>query len=95
MTYTVTLKPSDKQFSVDPGESVLEAALRQAVVLPYGCKNGACGSCKALLVSGSVLAGEVLLGWHSFELGGIVAIPYAIPALVLIVMLMVANAKTR
>ena len=58
MTYTVTLKPSDKQFSVDPGESVLEAALRQAVVLPYGCKNGACGSCKALLVSGTVELGE-------------------------------------
>ena len=58
MTHTVTLKPSDKQFSVDPGESVLEAALRQAVVLPYGCKNGACGSCKALLVSGTVDLGE-------------------------------------
>ncbi|MBL8975884.1 MAG: hypothetical protein JNK56_35100 [Myxococcales bacterium] len=49
----------------------------------------------ALLVSGSVLAGEVLLGWHSFELGGIVAIPYAIPALVLLVLLMIGNAKSR
>jgi len=33
---------------------VLTAALRQGVMLPYGCKNGACGSCKGKIVSGSV-----------------------------------------
>lgn len=47
------------------------------------------------LVAGSIVAGEVLLGWSNFELGGIAAIPYAIPALVLIVMLMIGNAKSR
>ncbi len=62
MTHTITLKPSDKQFSVDDDETVLEAALRQAVVLPYGCKNGACGSCKARLISGTVE-----LGAHSAQ----------------------------
>jgi CDP-4-dehydro-6-deoxyglucose reductase len=33
---------------------VLAAALRQGFVLPYGCKNGACGSCKGKILSGSV-----------------------------------------
>jgi len=33
---------------------VLTAALRQGFVLPYGCKNGACGSCKGKILSGSV-----------------------------------------
>jgi hypothetical protein len=47
------------------------------------------------LIAGSILAGEVLIGWQKFELGGVAAIPYAIPALALIVLLMVANAKTR
>lgn len=47
------------------------------------------------LIAGSILAGEVLIGWQKFELGGVVAIPYAIPALALIVLLMVANAKTK
>jgi CDP-4-dehydro-6-deoxyglucose reductase len=60
MTYTVTVKPSGKQISVEPDEFVLDAALRQTVVLPYGCKNGVCGSCKAQL-----LAGTVALGSHS------------------------------
>jgi CDP-4-dehydro-6-deoxyglucose reductase len=33
---------------------VLAAALRQGYVLPYGCKSGACGSCKGRILSGSV-----------------------------------------
>jgi CDP-4-dehydro-6-deoxyglucose reductase len=51
---TVTVQPSGQQFEVGEGETVLAAALRQAIILPYGCKNGACGSCKGRIVSGSV-----------------------------------------
>jgi CDP-4-dehydro-6-deoxyglucose reductase len=50
----VTVAPSGQQFQVEEGETVLAAALRQGVMLPYGCKNGACGSCKGRIVSGSV-----------------------------------------
>lgn len=49
----------------------------------------------AALIAGAIVGGEVLLGWKNFELGGIVVLPYAIPVLVLIVLLMVSNAKTR
>jgi len=41
-------------FTVNEGESVLSAALRQGVMLPYSCKNGTCGSCKGKLESGDV-----------------------------------------
>jgi len=41
-------------FTVNEGESVLNAALRQGVMLPYSCKNGTCGSCKGRLESGEV-----------------------------------------
>jgi len=41
-------------FTVNEGESVLNAALRQGVMLPYSCKNGTCGSCKGQLESGEV-----------------------------------------
>ncbi len=57
MSFTVTVRPSGKQFSVEADEHVLEAALRQGVVLPYGCKNGACGSCKAQVVEGEFQQG--------------------------------------
>ena len=60
MSYQVTLKTSGKQFTVNPDENLLEAALRQGINLPYGCKNGACGSCK-----GKVLEGQVTHGQHS------------------------------
>jgi len=53
--YTVTLKGSGKQFQVDSSESILDAALRQGITLAYGCKNGACGSCKAKVVQGTVI----------------------------------------
>ena len=52
--HTVTLQPSGHQFQVEDGEAVLAAALRQGFVLPYGCKNGACGSCKGRILSGTV-----------------------------------------
>jgi len=52
--HTVTLQPSGQQFQAEDGEAVLAAALRQGLVLPYGCKNGACGSCKGKILSGTV-----------------------------------------
>jgi CDP-4-dehydro-6-deoxyglucose reductase len=50
----VKVQPSGHQFDVEEGESVLAAALRQQFVLPYGCRNGACGSCKGRIVEGQV-----------------------------------------
>ena len=41
-------------FTANEGESILTAALRQGVMLPYSCKNGTCGSCKGLLETGEV-----------------------------------------
>ncbi|MGB5439534.1 MAG: CDP-6-deoxy-delta-3,4-glucoseen reductase [Gammaproteobacteria bacterium] len=54
MPYQVTIKSSSHQFTVDGPESVLDAALRQGVIMPYGCRNGACGKCKGMILSGSV-----------------------------------------
>jgi CDP-4-dehydro-6-deoxyglucose reductase len=53
-TRRVTLQPSGHQFEVEEGEAILAAALRQHFVLPYGCRNGACGSCKGRLLEGSI-----------------------------------------
>lgn len=58
MTFNVSIVPGGKQFGVDADTTILEAALEQGVVLPYGCKNGACGSCKAQVLEGSVIQGD-------------------------------------
>ncbi|MBE1160290.1 2Fe-2S iron-sulfur cluster-binding protein [Dyella acidiphila] len=50
--FIVTLKSSGRRFGVMPGETVLEAAQRAGIALPYSCRAGVCGSCKALLLEG-------------------------------------------
>lgn len=52
MSYTITLAGSDRRFSVEPGETVLDGARRAGLALPYSCLGGRCGSCKATVVSG-------------------------------------------
>jgi CDP-4-dehydro-6-deoxyglucose reductase len=52
--FKVTLQPSGHEFEVEPGEAILAAALRHGFVLPYGCRNGACGSCKGRILEGRV-----------------------------------------
>jgi CDP-4-dehydro-6-deoxyglucose reductase len=54
MSHRVTLKPSNTTFEVNDEESVLTAALRQGINLPYGCRSGNCGTCKSMLVSGDI-----------------------------------------
>jgi CDP-4-dehydro-6-deoxyglucose reductase len=58
MTHQVTVQPSGHSFAVPEGETVLAAALSQGFHLPYGCRNGACGSCKGRLVAGAIDQGK-------------------------------------
>lgn len=60
MPHQVTIQPSGHQFVVEDDETLLEAALREGFALPYGCRNGACGSCK-----GKILSGQIDYGTHS------------------------------
>lgn len=54
MTYQVTNTTSGRRFLVNNDETVLEAAIRQGIGLPYGCRNGQCGTCKGKLMSGKI-----------------------------------------
>lgn len=58
MTFKVLVQPSGHEFTLDANESLLDAALNQGLNLPYGCRNGACGSCVAQLLSGEVDYGD-------------------------------------
>jgi CDP-4-dehydro-6-deoxyglucose reductase, E3 len=55
----VIIKPSDHAFPCAADETVLEAAMKADLILPYGCRNGACGTCK-----GTILEGDVDYGPH-------------------------------
>lgn len=58
MSFQVTVQPSQHQFPADPDKSVLDAALAAGILLPYSCRSGACSTCKAKVVSGTVEAGN-------------------------------------
>ena len=57
MSFSVTVQPSGRTLFVDRDEPILLAAIRQGIGLPYGCKDGACGSCKSRLLAGRVIHG--------------------------------------
>jgi len=58
MSFKTTIQPSNHTFPVDKDETVLEAALEHGFMLPYSCRNGACGVCKGKVLQGSVDYGK-------------------------------------
>ena len=54
MAYKVDVRNSGEQFTVEPGESILAAARRQNIMLPWGCDGGVCGACIYTIIEGSV-----------------------------------------
>ncbi|MGC1488399.1 MAG: 2Fe-2S iron-sulfur cluster-binding protein, partial [Albidovulum sp.] len=53
-TYTVRLEPIGVDLEVEEGETILDAAFRQGISLPHGCKEGQCSACKCNLLEGEV-----------------------------------------
>ena len=58
ITHQITIGNTGHRFTANPDESILEAALREGLILPYGCRDGACGSCKGKLIEGSIDYGK-------------------------------------
>ncbi|MDD2918176.1 CDP-6-deoxy-delta-3,4-glucoseen reductase [Rhodoferax sp.] len=55
--FHITIEPSGRTFTVLTDETILAAGISQGINLPYGCKDGACGSCKCKKISGTVRQG--------------------------------------
>ncbi len=49
----------------------------------------------ALLVAGAVVSGEVMFGWNNFAIGGISALPFVLPIVVFLGMLLFAVTRSR
>ena len=54
MSYRVDIVDSDHAFDVADGESVIDAALRAGLMLPYSCRGGTCGTCRGEVIEGRV-----------------------------------------
>jgi ferredoxin len=73
MSLTITCSPRTAASRSKRDEPILSAAIRQGIGLPYGCRDGACGSCKSRLLEGRVIHG-------AHQLQGAVGPPKRTPA---------------
>jgi len=58
MGFQISVQPSQHVFQAEADETILDAALRQGLMLPYGCRDGACGACRGKVLSGQVDHGK-------------------------------------
>ena len=56
---TITKHPDGPSFQCEDGDTILRAALRSGIAMPYSCNMGSCGNCRFQLIEGSVR--------HAFE----------------------------
>ena len=54
MTHRISIDTAEVAFGCTPGQSVLDAALRAGIELPYSCRKGVCGSCAGSIAAGAV-----------------------------------------
>jgi p-cymene methyl-monooxygenase electron transfer component len=50
----VVVQPGEQSFAVEPGETLLERALKDGLAYPHDCTVGTCGTCRTKLISGKV-----------------------------------------
>lgn len=67
MSFNITVQPSGRIYVAEADEALLAAAIRNGIGLPYGCKDGACGSCKCKKLEGTIVQGTHQLKALSLE----------------------------
>ena len=58
MTYQVTIEPTGDIIDVEEGQTILDAALRNGVWLPFACGHGTCATCKCQVLEGDYDVGN-------------------------------------
>lgn len=53
MQFQISIQPGAQSFEASADQTVLEAALAAGLLLPYGCRDGACGTCKGRVLGGT------------------------------------------
>lgn len=54
MSHQLTIEPLGETIEVEAGQTILDAALRAGIWLPYACNHGLCGTCKVDVLEGEV-----------------------------------------
>ncbi len=54
MSFQIEIQPGEHKITAEAGESILDAALRQGLMLPHNCRNGICGTCEGKILAGNI-----------------------------------------
>jgi NAD(P)H-flavin reductase/ferredoxin len=57
VNFNIQIEGSEVAFDCAGTETVLDAALRQGIDMPYSCRKGVCGNCKGRVVQGTLVPG--------------------------------------
>ena len=57
MSFTIKLAGTPYEFQAEASETILQAGDKAGFLLPSACRSGACGACKAQVLSGTVALG--------------------------------------
>jgi NAD(P)H-flavin reductase/ferredoxin len=66
MSFGVRIEGTEVAFESEAGQSILDAAEKHGIELPYSCRKGVCGNCRGRVLAGKLLAGT---GGGSHETG--------------------------
>ena len=58
MSYQIKIEPLGHTITVEDGQTILDASLREGIYLPHACGHGLCGTCKVRVVGGEFDHGE-------------------------------------
>jgi NAD(P)H-flavin reductase len=51
--FAISVHPDERIVTARPGETILEAGLREGLPMPFDCRNGGCGVCKGKVLEGA------------------------------------------
>lgn len=51
--FEVVLHRSGQRFTIEPGETILDAVIKRGLDVPYSCMEGVCGSCQVGVIEGT------------------------------------------
>lgn len=67
MSFRITIDNLQDHFTAAPEQNLLDAALKAGFQLPYSCRGGDCGSCKAKLLRGDIENPKAINGLNQAE----------------------------
>ncbi|MDF2530350.1 MAG: oxidoreductase FAD/NAD(P)-binding subunit [Gammaproteobacteria bacterium] len=59
MTYKIKIRGTNQEFTCDEGESLIDAASRHHIDIPFSCQSGICQTCKGHIYSGDYTYGDI------------------------------------